>query len=230
MSNPEKPVAQPRSGDADYDVLLLDFGGVCLLNPVELHAKAERLLGMPSGSLTWLGPLNPSTDELWRRMIDGDGVTERDYWTMRAADVGRMAGRSLSRSEYMTLLYDPPGPDLIRPEATAVVTAARQAGYGVSVLTNDMKAFHGDEWVAQVEFLALCDQVVDLSDTGHLKPDPKGYAAAVSSVGAEPDRILFVDDQPINVEGAKVAGIDAMWFDIAAAAEAWSEVAARLGV
>ncbi len=216
--------------DPDYDVLLLDFGGVCLLNPVELHARTERLLDIPAGTLTWLGPLDPSTDELWRKMIVGDGITERDYWTMRAEEVGRVAGRALTRSQYMQLMYDPPTPEVIRPEATAVVTAARQAGYGVSVLTNDMKAFHGDEWVAQIDFLGLCDHVVDLSDTGHLKPDPKGYAAAVEAVGTNPDRILFVDDQPINVDGAVAAGIDAMWFDIADAAGSWSTVADRLGL
>ena len=34
-------------GSRDHDVLLLDFGGVCLLNPVELHATTERLLLPP---------------------------------------------------------------------------------------------------------------------------------------------------------------------------------------
>lgn len=215
---------------ADYDVLLLDFGGVCLLNPVELHSKAEDMLGLPRGTFTWLGPLDPSTDELWRRMIADDGINEREYWTLRGQEVGRAAGRQMSRSDYMTMLYDPPGPELVRSEATATVKAAQAAGFGVSVLTNDMRSFHGREWEHGVPFLGLVDHIVDCSDTGVLKPDPRAFARAEEVTGVAAQRMLFVDDQPINVDGALAAGLDAMWFDIANATEAWAEVAARVGL
>ena len=49
---------------SDYDVLLLDFGGVCLLNPVEMHARTEAVLGLPAGTFEWMGPVDPDTDEL----------------------------------------------------------------------------------------------------------------------------------------------------------------------
>ncbi|MGI9606679.1 MAG: HAD family phosphatase, partial [Acidimicrobiales bacterium] len=67
------------SGSDLYDVLLLDFGGVCLLNPVELHERAESMLGLAQGTLDWLGPVDPSTDDLWQQMIAAEGITERDY-------------------------------------------------------------------------------------------------------------------------------------------------------
>lgn len=216
--------------NSDYDVLLLDFGGVCLLNPVELHDRAESRLRIPPGTLDWKGPIDPSTDPLWRQMIDGDGVTERDYWARRAADVGDAAGRSLSLREYMTLLYDPPTPELIRAEATASTASALAAGYGVSVLTNDMRAFHGEAWEAGVDFLQLVDHIVDCSDTGILKPDPRAFERAIEIVGAPADRMLFVDDQPINVEGARSAGLDAVWFDVANATDSWAGIGEILGL
>ena len=107
-----------------YDVLLLDFGGVCLLNPVELHDTATTRLGLPQGSFSWLGPIDPSTDELWQHMVAGEGLTERDYWAMRAREVGEAAGRDLDTRAYMTLLYEPPAPELVRPEAISTVEAA----------------------------------------------------------------------------------------------------------
>ena len=213
-----------------YDLLLLDFGGVCLLNPVELHEKAERVFGLPTGSLDWLGPIDPSTDELWRRMIAGDGVTERDYWTIRAEEVGRSAGQTITRADYMTALYDPPTPGLVRPEAELVVTAAQEAGYAVSVLTNDMRDFHGRTWEHGIPFLQRVDHIVDCSDTKVLKPDPRAFVRAMQITGCSPRRTLFVDDQPRNVEGAIDCGLDAMWFDIANAADSWGEVANRMGV
>jgi putative hydrolase of the HAD superfamily len=215
---------------SDYEVLLLDFGGVCLVNPVELHGKAEALLGLASGSLKWLGPLDPSTDGLWERMIANDGIDERAYWTERAKEVGRAAGRELSRSEYMKLLYDPPGPELVRPEALATVQSAIAAGRGVSVLTNDMRAFHGPDWEKGVPFLQLVDHIVDCSDTAIYKPDPRAFSRAEEMIGVPLDRMLFVDDQPLNVQGAIDVGLDAMWFDIANAADSWAEVAVGFGL
>ncbi len=219
-------MALPRS----HDVLLLDFGGVCLLNPVELHSKTARLLDVSEETLSWLGPLDPSTDELWQRMIAGDGITEREYWATRAAELGEAAGRDLPLTEYITMLYDPPTPEIIRPEATRTVHAALAAGFGVSVLTNDMRAFHGRDWEFGIEFLQIVDHIVDCSDTDILKPDPRAFARAEDIIGVPAGRMLFVDDQPTNVQGALDAGLDAMWFDIASASESWTAVASRLGL
>ena len=215
--------------DTDFDVLLLDFGGVCLVNPVELHAKAEWHFDLPSGTFSWLGPVDPSTDELWRRMIAGE-LTERDYWAQRAAEVGMAAGRDLSVSDYMSILYDPPSDDLIRPAARSTVERVLAAGFGVSILTNDMRAFHGREWENGIEFLGLVDHIVDCSDTNILKPDPRAFSRAEEIVGVSASRMLFVDDQPRSVVGAEEAGLTAMWFDIANPTESWAEVARRLGV
>lgn len=128
----------------------------------------------------------------------------------------------------MTLLYEPPVPEMIRPQATAVVTAALEAGYGVSVLTNDMRAFHGREWEQEVDFLKLMNHIADCSDTNILKPDPRAFQRAIDIIDVDPGRVLFVDDQPLNVEGADDFGLRGYWFDIADAAGAWQGVADRL--
>lgn len=218
------------SNELRYKCLLLDFGGVCIMNPVELHHRAEQELGLAPGSLTWLGPIDPSTDELWRRMVVGDGVTEREYWSIRAAEVGRMAGRAMSRDEYMELLYWPPDDALIRSECAETVDRAFAAGISVSVLTNDLRAFHGEEWERGISLLKRIDQLVDCSTTLILKPDPRAFERAVSMTGFGPEDMLFVDDQPLNVEGAEDFGIDSLWFDIANPAHAWAQVGERLGL
>ena len=108
--------------------------------------------------------------------------------------------------------------------------AARAAGYGVSVLTNDLSAFHGPDWQDGVAFFDLVDHIVDCSATGVLKPDPRAYARACEVVGVDPRRILFVDDLVHNVNGARDAGLEALWLDVAQASASWASVAARLGL
>jgi putative hydrolase of the HAD superfamily len=105
-----------------------------------------------------------------------------------------------------------------------------QAGFGVSILTNDMRAFHGREWEKGIEFLTLVDHIVDCSDTNILKPDPRAFARAEEIIGFNGERVLFVDDQPRSVAGAEHVGITGMWFDISNATQSWAEVGRRLGV
>jgi putative hydrolase of the HAD superfamily len=214
-----------------YDVLLLDFGGVCLLNPAELHAVVEDHFGLPRGTFTWMGPLDPATDDLYRESIRAGGMSERDYWTRRAADVGRTAGVEVDLVAYMNVAYGSPGNQLIRPEAIDVADAARAAGLGVSVLTNDLHAFHDDAWVAQIDVLTKVDHLVDCSHVGFLKPDRRAYEWALDELGdVDPERVLFVDDQPLNAEGAAVVGMHSEWFDISEATTSWRRVAKRIGV
>ncbi|MEO1060595.1 MAG: HAD-IA family hydrolase [Actinomycetota bacterium] len=211
------------------DVLLLDFGGVCLLNPVELHGRLEERLGLAPGTFTWLGPVDPSTDEPWRRMIAGDGPTERDYWAMRAAEVGEAAGTALDTRGLMQLLYEPPTDEMIRPGCTRVVDAALATGWGVSVLSNDLGAFHGPEWAAAIPLLRRVDQVIDCAHGPALKPDRAAYEWALELLGVAASQIVFVDDQPRNVEGAEACGIESIWFDVADAEACWDRIGRRVG-
>lgn len=209
------------------DVLLLDFGGVCLVHPHELHNKTEQLLGLETGTLSWLGAVDPSTDEMWRQVMAGE-LSEGDYFDRRSAELGELAGRQLSRADYFELLYVPPTPAIIRPEATATVLAAKAAGYGVSVLTNDLAAFQGPDWQHGVDFFELVDHVVDCSLTGVYKPAPEAFAHTASVIGVPLERMFFVDDQPKNVDGASAVGLESLWFDVADAGGGWAATAARL--
>ncbi len=47
---------------------------------------------------------------------------------------------------------------------------------------------------------------------GVMKPDQQAFAAAVASVGVDPQRCLFVDDLPQNIQGAREFGMEAILF------------------
>ena len=207
--------------------VLLDFGGVCLVNPVELHRAIETRLSLPAGTFTWQGPVDPSTDAQWRSMIAGE-LSEREYWHRRAADVGTAAGRALSLRAYMDIAYAGPEEEIIRPGARALIEAAKARGLSTGVLTNDLKAFHGAEFVARIRFLSAVDVLVDASETGILKPDPEAYRRALDALGLSAPEVLFVDDQPRNVAGARALGIPTVHFDVARPRESWRAVRAEL--
>lgn len=202
--------------DQSKTLLLLDFGAVISKTIFETHAHTERVLGLASGSLTWLGPIDPGTDPLWTDMMD-DRITERNYWEQRASEVGDLVGEPdwgpsvLLRRAREGMTAD----DITRPEALALVVAARDSGKTVGILSNELALFFGQDWRDELPIFDLMDGVVDASDGGPMKPDPEAYARGLAAFDAQAAETVFVDDQPRNVLGARDVGLTAIQFDVA---------------
>jgi putative hydrolase of the HAD superfamily len=208
--------------------LLLDFGSVISVSLFERHRETERLLGLPAGTLAWLGPIAPETDPAWRAM-QRDEMTERDYWALRARELGERVGEPgwdmptmLSRVRQV----DPQA--VVRPGMSRLVAATRAAGLPVGVLSNELELFYGRPFLERLPLLADMSAVVDATHTGILKPDPRAYAQAVEALGVAAHEVLFVDDQFRNVAGAVRAGLQVQWFDLRDVDGAIAAIAARL--
>jgi len=57
------------------------------------------------------------------------------------------------------------------------------------------------------------DHLIDLSHTDYLKPDPRAFELTADVLGLDPAEILFVDDQPVNLQGADAVGMPHVRFD-----------------
>jgi putative hydrolase of the HAD superfamily len=194
--------------------LLTDFGGVCLLTPFELHRHTERHYGLPEGTLSWMGPLDPSTDPHWQRLLAGE-LTERGYWKIRSAEVGEMIGvADLDTKTLFDPVYDLDESVILRPEMVALVHDVRAAGRPLAILTNDMADFQTAEWIENLTFLRSFDAIVDGSHTKVLKPDLRAYGFGCEALGTRPEDTVFVDDQPANHCAALEAGLVSVFFDV----------------
>lgn len=202
--------------DQSKNLLLLDFGAVISRTIFETHEHTERVLGLVPGSLDWLGPIDPTTDPLWTDMME-NRITERNYWEMRAREVGELVGECgwvpsvLLRGARKEMTAD----DITRPEAVALVRAARTAGNTVGILSNELELFFGKNWRKELPIFELMDGVVDASDGGPMKPAPEAYARGLEAFNAQAEDAVFVDDQPRNVAGAEEVGVTAIQFDVA---------------
>lgn len=213
------------------NLLLLDFGAVISRTIFETHGHTERVLGLKPGTLTWLGPIDPSSDALWTDMM-ADRITERNYWEHRAREVGEMVGESgwapsvLLRRARDGMTAD----DITRPEALALVRAAREAGKTVGILSNELELFFGKNWRQELPIFNLMDGVVDASDGGPMKPAPEAYARGFEAFDAQAKDAVFVDDQPRNVLGAQKVGLMAVQFDVANPEKSFREAADALDI
>jgi putative hydrolase of the HAD superfamily len=119
---------------------------------------------------------------------------------------------------------------LVREGALALMTDARDAGVPVGIFTNDMGAFHSDEWADALAVLRLADALVDGSHVGLLKPDPRMYEMIAARLGAALSDVVFLDDQPVNLAGAAAVGMIAVEVDVTMPDQAFAQARALLGL
>lgn len=209
--------------------LLLDFGSVISFSAFERHRQSELLLGLPSGSLTWLGPIDPGTDPLWQRMQQ-DQITEREYWEQRAREVGAALGQSWTPKDFFTAIRGSDPNLAVRPSALAAIRRVRAAGKTVGILSNELELFWGRPFMDRLELLKEIDVLVDGTHTQYLKPDARAYRMAIDLLKVEASAIVFVDDQPRNVAGASAMGLNAVFFDLQQPEACFDDVCRTMGV
>jgi putative hydrolase of the HAD superfamily len=209
--------------------VLLDVGGVLLPTPWELLEDFEARNGWPAGTLPWRGPLDPATDPLWRAAQAGR-LPPGGYFEQRADEISRLLGARRTWPEVTRAIFETPDGLAVRPEGRALVADARAAGLRTGILTSKLVAFLSRAVVERSAFLSSFDVLLDESETGLAKPDPRAYADAATAMGLDPAGIVFVDDDPANVAGATAAGMPAVRFDVADPAGSFDRVRRRLGL
>jgi putative hydrolase of the HAD superfamily len=208
--------------------LLLDFGSVMSISVFERHADTEQILNLPVGSLNWLGPLDPNSDALWRKM-QKDEITERDYWQARATELGSLVGEpNWSVIDMLTRIRQVNPNTVIRPAMQKLVKVAKERGIKVGILSNEMELFYGSAFLAKMDILKDMHCVVDATHTEILKPDSQAYALGIAAMGLTPNDILFVDDQFRNISGAVAVGLQVHYFELRDIAGNFEALTARL--
>jgi len=196
------------------EAVAFDFGGVVIRTPFEMAAGLERRLGLLPGTIGLAGPFDPEADPLWQRFAAGE-FTEVGYWHRQADRYADLidAGEDRLRS-FMDALFDAPRREVIRPETWGLRPILGSKGLRVAALTNDLRRFHDPAWIERMQVLDKFDPFVDLSNSGVLKPDPRGYQLLLDQLDLPADRVLFVDDQPVNIAGAERVGLRTLHFNV----------------
>jgi putative hydrolase of the HAD superfamily len=208
--------------------LLLDIGGVVLRGAptmLPLLVEDEPSLRETVERLA----MTTERDEVWQRMLRGE-VTERAYWAQRAAELGAALGLEWTTRTMINRMYDRPSQDWLNQDVVALMLDTKAAGRPVAALTNDLADFHGQEWVDKQDWLELFDTIIDASRTGVLKPDPRAFAAGSEALDLPPERILYLDDMPWNVDAAREAGMQAVAVSHVDSTPAVNEARTRLGL
>ena len=83
-------------------------------------------------------------------------------------------------------------------------------GYRLYLLSN--ASFRQHEYWPNVPGYELFDGTLISCDIGHIKPEPEIYQALCDKFDLKPEECFFIDDAPVNVEGAIRCGMEGAVF------------------
>jgi putative hydrolase of the HAD superfamily len=153
------------------------------------------------------GPFDPDNDPLWQRRLAGE-LTPEAYWDEVARGAGLDGWRALFRAVSAVV------PDeMFDGGALALMRDARSAGKRVGVLSNDAYSVNGPEFFRSRPEFAGLDAFVDSTDIGARKPAAEAYLAAATALAVDPSRVVFLDDTPACVDGARAVGMAGIHVD-----------------
>ena len=172
--------------------IIFDFGGViCGYNPDQLiadfYAPEDHALVKPIIHRNWIG-------------LDGGTV---DYWTYAKETAALLPERLCEATRRFCMDWYKHMPPI---EATWALIGRLQArGYRCFLLSNAGTEFADHMDVFPI--LKALENTVVSAKIQMLKPNAEIYRHALSKFGIEASETLFVDDMPVNVEGARACGL-----------------------
>ena len=191
----------------DLRVVLFDLGGVL----VEVTG--------PGSLMRWLGGrLTP--EQLWPMWLGSSVVREFEAGRV-APDVfaDRLIadlGLPVDRREFLADFAQ--WPRALYAGAAELLGRIRPPYLRASL--SNTNVVHWPRMTGALELGALFDHHFPSHLTGKLKPDAEVFTHVAGALACEPAAILFLDDQPLNVEGARAAGLRATRVSGVAEAEA----------
>jgi glucose-1-phosphatase len=177
------------------DLVLFDLGGVLIEVP-GVRAMLE-LTGIESEEELWRRWLTCR----WVRRFESGGCSEAEF----AAGVVADWQLDLSAPAFLEAFRDWPAGPL--PGAAELVTQTRaSAATGCFSNTN---ALHWHGHIAAWPLTGLFDHRFLSFELGLLKPDIAAFAQVAALLNVPAERVLFLDDNALNVAGAAAAGFQA---------------------
>ncbi len=187
------------------EAVLFDFGGVFTGSPFHAVRESDRLGGHDPEVVIEVvfGPYDRDTDHPWHRLERGE-VSLADAHGLLVA-LARERGIEFDPFDALKgMAFDGSGGT---DEFVARTRALRTDGYRTALVTNNVREFN-DGWRKVIPVDDLFDVVVDSSVIGMRKPDPRIFHHTLAALGGiAPERAVFLDDFPGNVDAAIALGM-----------------------
>lgn len=144
---------------------------------------------------------------------------ERHWWWTQVRGTLRAADSVLAASDFQggfeaffAVLFEHFGEASawrLRPGAVEAVSALREHGYGIALVSNFDHRLKGI--LRGLAVAELFDTIVQPLDVGYAKPDPRIFRAALERLAVPASAAVYVgDDSQVDIAGARAVGMRAI--------------------
>lgn len=196
----------------DIDDTLLDHSGIQQRLAKLVMLRHAAFAAADSGALAALS--TRLLDELWPRVLAGemtlhDARTERYRRLLQAFGDDDDDAEALARWHAQAYI----DAETLVPGALALVQAARARGLKLAIVSNNTRA----EQQRKLDRHGLAphfEALVVAGDHGIAKPDPRLFQIALEALAVDAaEAVMIGDSWPLDIVGARAAGIRAVWFN-----------------
>lgn len=214
------------------EAVIWDYGGVISSPLFRGIDRFEADMGYPAGSVLELifgeGTYIGVEGRAEGGGEPGDGAAEaasavtHDWHRLEVGEIGfeeymagvverapKVLGREIDLDAYQRFTRDMPLG--IHWPVVHRIRRLRTDGLKVALLTNNVREF-GSAWRSTFPVDELFEVIVDSSEVGMRKPDPRIYLLTCDRLDVDPAASVFVDDNRDNVAAARAVGIEAVHF------------------
>jgi epoxide hydrolase-like predicted phosphatase len=187
----------------EIEAVVFDFGGVYTPSPFEAVRTMGEVAGIDydQAMLFVFGSYDRDTDHPWHRAERGELGLEEARNEIR--DQARAQGLELDLYDMLRYMSGA----AVRDDMVERTRRLRVEGYRVGMITNNVVEFR-EFWRPMLPLDELFDVVIDSSEVGMRKPDPRIFHLVLEQLGGvEPGRSVFLDDYPGNIEAAEAVGM-----------------------
>ena len=185
-----------------FDAVLFDYGGVFTISPFAAVGDRGADLGVDPKLLvdTIFGPYDSDTDHPWHRLERGEVSLEAAVREIIA--LGNQHGIDANPFKFFAAM----GIGGINQSVVDCARRLRADGCRTALVTNNAAEFR-DGWRKSIPVDELFDVIVDSSEEGVRKPDPRIFERTLERLGVEASRAVFLDDYAGNIAAAEALGI-----------------------
>jgi putative hydrolase of the HAD superfamily len=181
--------------DPSVEIVLFDLGGVLL--EVGGVAPMRELSGIATDEELWARWLGCR----WVQQLEAGRCTPDEF----AAGVVADWELAVAPAEFLATF----GAWVNRPFPGAPELVAETGGAARIGCLSNTNAFQWDAHFGGLPLIGAFEFRFLSFELGLVKPDPAIFAAVAARLPASPDRVLFLDDNAVNVEGAAAYGFGA---------------------
>ena len=211
-----------RSDGPKVEAVVFDWGGVITIPPGPVIEKLYKEVDIDQKELRT------------RRAEYRDDDPDSQFAKLERGELSLDAYLTWSHSDLpgAEAIWDPRSPHFlfshlkVVPEVVNRISQLRQRGLITGLLTNNI----AEAWPVVTEALdveKLFDVVVNSAFVGMRKPEERIYTHLLDELEMEPENVLFLDDNRINVDAARARGIQVI--EVTEPVAAWTKIEEILG-